>query len=119
MNPVTTLPVIKGKRVTGFTTKGEEEEGVLDTIKSWNRPTIENTAKDCGATYVSPPGPWDSFTVTDDRVVTGANPASAHATAVAAVEAFKNLDNHDPKIQGRKETVAQDFPEGRAGRGNE
>ena len=48
--------IINGRRVTGFTTKGEEEEGVLDTIKSWNRPTIEKAAADCGATYVSPPG---------------------------------------------------------------
>jgi hypothetical protein len=35
--------------VTGFTTKGEEEEGVLDTIKSWNRPTIEASAATSGA----------------------------------------------------------------------
>jgi hypothetical protein len=37
---------------------------------------------------VAPPGPWDSFTQTDGRIVTGANPASAHATAVAAVKAY-------------------------------
>lgn len=36
--------------MTGFTTRGEEEEGVLDTIKSWKRPTIEAEAKDAGAT---------------------------------------------------------------------
>lgn len=69
--------------------EGEEEEGVLDTIKSWNRPTIEQSAADLGATYVSPKGPWDAFTVTDGRLVTGANPASAEVTGEAAVEAFK------------------------------
>jgi D-lactate dehydratase len=42
-------------------------------------------------TDVSPSTPWVSFTQTDGRVVTGANPASAHATAEAAVEAFKKL----------------------------
>ncbi|PNS20615.1 NFX1-type zinc finger-containing protein 1 [Sphaceloma murrayae] len=83
--------VIAGKTVTGFTTRGEEEEGVLDTIKSWKRPTIEASAADAGATYVSPPGPWDSFTQTDGRIVTGANPASAHATAEAVVSAFEKL----------------------------
>lgn len=41
--------IIHGKKVTGFTTKGEEEQGVLDTIKSWNRPTIEKSAADAGA----------------------------------------------------------------------
>lgn len=58
---------------------------------------------------MSPPGPWDSFTQTDGLVVTGqsqsttfteidkanigpgANPASAHATAEAAVKAFDQL----------------------------
>ncbi|KAJ0106949.1 chaperone protein HSP31 [Diaporthe amygdali] len=83
--------VISGKKVTGFTTRGEEEEGVLETIKSWKRPTIEASAADSGATYVSPPGPWDAFTQTDGRIVTGANPASAHVTAVAALEAFNKL----------------------------
>jgi len=85
------VPIIKGKNVTGFTTKGEEEEGVLDTIKSWDRPTIEASAESLGAKYVSPPGPWDSFTQTDGRLVTGANPASAEATGEAAVKAFEKL----------------------------
>lgn len=84
-------PIVAGRRVTGFTTKGEEEEGVLDTIKSWDRPTIEKTAKDLGAQYVSPPGPWDSFVITDGRIVTGANPASATATAEAVVKDFDGL----------------------------
>ncbi|BEJ11469.1 hypothetical protein CspHIS471_0108910 [Cutaneotrichosporon sp. HIS471] len=84
-------PIIKGRNVTGFTTKGEEEEGVLDTIKSWNRPTIEASATSLGAHYVSPPGPWDAFTQTDGRLVTGANPASATVTAEAVVAAFDKL----------------------------
>lgn len=84
-------PVISRKKVTGFTTKGEEEEGVLDTNKSWNRPTIEASAKNSGAQYVSPPGPWDSFAITDGRLVTGANPASAQKTAEEAVKAFDKL----------------------------
>ncbi|GMK54870.1 hypothetical protein CspeluHIS016_0114560 [Cutaneotrichosporon spelunceum] len=84
-------PIIKGRNVTGFTTQGEEEEGILDTIKSWDRPTIEASAASLGANYVSPPGPWDSFTQTDGRLVTGANPASATATAEAAVAAFDKL----------------------------
>lgn len=90
-DPATGKSIIAGKTVTGFTTKGEEEEGVLDTIKSWNRPTIEAAAASAGAKYVSPPTPWVSFTQTDGRIVTGANPASAEATAKAAVEAFDKL----------------------------
>lgn len=58
IDPSTGKSIIAGKRVTGFTTKGEEEEGVLDTIKSWKRPTIEASAADCGAscTFVLKPG---------------------------------------------------------------
>ena len=41
--------IISSKKVTGFTTKREEEEGGLDTIKSWHRPTIEAAAADSGA----------------------------------------------------------------------
>lgn len=83
--------IISGREVTGFTTQGEEEEGVLDTIKSWNRPTIEAAAASAGAKYVSPPGPWASFAHTDGRLVTGANPQSAHAVSHAAVKAFDLL----------------------------
>ncbi|KAK9453385.1 class I glutamine amidotransferase-like protein [Dipodascopsis uninucleata] len=87
----TNKSIIDGKKVTGFTTKGEEEEGVLDTIKSWHAQTIESSAAASGAEYIAPPGPWDAFTYTDGRIVTGANPASATVTAVAAVKAFNAL----------------------------
>jgi putative intracellular protease/amidase len=83
--------IISGKKVTGFTTKGEEDLGHLEKIKEWDRPTIESSAASAGATYVAPSGPWDAFTVTDGRIVTGANPASAIVTAEAAVKAFENL----------------------------
>ena len=40
---------------------------------------------------VSPAGPWDAFTQTDGRIVTGANPASAKVTAEEVVRAFDQL----------------------------
>lgn len=55
IDPKTKKSIIAGKKVTGFTTKGEEEEGVLDTIKSWNRPTIEAAAASAGAKCKSDP----------------------------------------------------------------
>lgn len=42
-------------------------------------------------TDIPPPGPWDAFAYTDGRIVTGANPASAHVTAEAAIKAFQKL----------------------------
>lgn len=63
----------------------------MEEIESWKRSTIEDMAQEVGATYVSPAGPWDVFTVTDGRLVTGANPQSAHKTGEAIVEAFEKL----------------------------
>ncbi|KAK9480451.1 class I glutamine amidotransferase-like protein [Lipomyces japonicus] len=91
IDPATGKSIIYGKKVTGFTTQGEEEEGVLDTIKSWDRPTIESSAAKAGATYIAPGGPWDAFAHTDGRIVTGANPASAQVTAEEVVKAFNAL----------------------------
>ncbi|PLB48620.1 class I glutamine amidotransferase-like protein [Aspergillus steynii IBT 23096] len=91
IDPSTGKSIIANRKVTGFTTRGEEEEGVLGTIQSWDRPTIEASAASSGATYISPAGPWDAFTITDGRIVTGANPASAHVTAEASVKAFQLL----------------------------
>ena len=34
---------------------------------------------------------WDDFHITDGRLVTGTNPASARSTAEAAVAAFEKL----------------------------
>lgn len=52
---------------------------------------IADYAKDVGAEYVSPAGPWDAFTVTDQRIVTGANPQSAHKTGEEIVAEFEKL----------------------------
>ena len=50
IDPSTGKSIISGKKVTGFTTQGEKEENVLDTIKSWKRRTIEMAAASAGAT---------------------------------------------------------------------
>jgi hypothetical protein len=53
IDPKTGKSIIAGKKVTGLTTKGEEEEDVLETIKSWHRLTIEAAAASAGATCES------------------------------------------------------------------
>lgn len=51
--------IVWGKRVTGFTAKGEEEEGVLGTvrewpaIRGWESGTVEDVVKEAGATCES------------------------------------------------------------------
>ncbi|GAB5591843.1 plasma membrane heat shock protein [Umbelopsis nana] len=83
--------IINGKTVTGFTTQGEIELNVMDEIKAAGVKTVEEDAAEAGAKYVSPPHPFDDFEQVDGRVVTGANPASAHSTAAAAVKVFDSL----------------------------
>ena len=71
-DPKTGKSIIAGKDVTGFSTEGDKLAGVLDS-----------------AHYIAPPVPFDAFSITSGRIVTGANPASAHITIVAAIEAFE------------------------------
>lgn len=80
--------IIAGKEVTGFSTEGDKMAGVLDKIHSDGLKTTEESAIIAGAHYVAPPTPFEAFSVTSGRVVTGANPASAHLTVIAAIDAF-------------------------------
>jgi putative intracellular protease/amidase len=86
----TGLSIIAGKEVTGFSTRGDEMAGVLARIHGDGARTTEESAMLAGAIYLAPPEPFGPYSVTAGRIVTGANPASAHITAVAAVEAFEN-----------------------------
>jgi len=83
--------IIAGKKMTGFTTKGEEEVGAVETIKKWNRPMLQASVEAVGAQWIEPEGPWVEFTVVDGRIVTGVNPQSAHKTGLEIVKAFEAL----------------------------
>ena len=88
-DPKTGEPLIKGKKITGFTDIGEDILGVTDIMKKGNLLTIKQVAEKEGATYIEPEGPWDNFTVTDGRIVTGVNPQSAVKTAEDVIAAFE------------------------------
>lgn len=83
--------IIAGEKVTGFSTEGDRMAGVLDKIHEDGVKTTEESAVDAGAIYIAPPEPFGPFSVSSERIVTGANPASAHITAAAAIEAFEKL----------------------------
>ncbi|KAJ2491499.1 plasma membrane heat shock protein [Coemansia sp. RSA 2050] len=84
-------PIISGKTVTGFTDEGEEQMGLMPAIKKFGLVPISEGAAKAGAIYKTPDGPFDDFVITDGRLVTGTNPASAHSTAVKALAAFNAL----------------------------
>ncbi|HEY1760926.1 MAG TPA: type 1 glutamine amidotransferase domain-containing protein [Bryobacteraceae bacterium] len=74
-------PLVKGKRVTGFT-NGEEAAVGLTHIVPF---LVEDELKRIGGLYEKG-ADWASFAVVDGRVVTGQNPASSTAAAKALIE---------------------------------
>jgi putative intracellular protease/amidase len=69
-------PIVKGKRVTGFTNT-EEEAVHLTKIVPF---LVEDELKRLGGLYEKV-GDWQSFVIVDGRLVTGQNPASSKAAA--------------------------------------
>ena len=74
-------PLIKGKRVTGFT-NGEEAAVNLTQVVPF---LVEDELKSIGGIYQKA-ADWAPFAVVDGRVVTGQNPASSTAAAKALIE---------------------------------
>jgi putative intracellular protease/amidase len=69
-------PLVKGKRITGFT-NGEEEAVHLTHVVPF---LVEDELKRVGGLYEKAPD-WQSFAIVDGRLVTGQNPASSTAAA--------------------------------------
>jgi putative intracellular protease/amidase len=69
------------KSVTGFTREEEIDYGTIDDI-----PFLMEEALTRKAARFNKIQPWGSFVIEDDRVITGQNPASAHAVGEAIVQ---------------------------------
>src|SRR3954447_14197883 len=69
-------PLVKGKRVTGFT-NGEEEEVQLTKVVPF---LVEDELLSLGAIFEKVRN-WQPFSTTDGRLVTGQNPASSTSAA--------------------------------------
>ncbi len=74
-------PLVKGKRVTGFT-NGEEEAVHLTKVVPF---LVEDELKRLGAHFEKAAN-WVPFVVTDGRLVTGQNPASSRPGAEALLK---------------------------------
>ena len=75
------MPLVKGKRVTGFT--NEEEAAVqLTNVVPF---LVEDELKRLGATFEKLPA-WQPFAVVDGRLITGQNPASSTSAAQALLK---------------------------------
>ena len=74
-------PMVKGKRVTGFT-NGEEAAVQLTHVVPF---LVEDELKRIGGRYEKA-ADWESFAIVDGRLVTGQNPASSTAAARALLK---------------------------------
>jgi putative intracellular protease/amidase len=74
-------PLVKGKRVTGFT-NGEEEAVQLTNVVPF---LVENELKRLGAIFEKVPD-WQPFSIVDGRLITGQNPASSTSAAQALLK---------------------------------
>lgn len=74
-------PLVKGKRVTGFTNTEEEEVQLTKVVPF----LVEDELKRLGAHFEKKPN-WQSFVVVDGHLITGQNPTSSTATAQALIK---------------------------------
>ena len=74
-------PIVKGKRVTGFT-NGEEEEVKLTKVVPF---LVEDELKRLGANFEKLPN-WQPFAIVDGHLITGQNPASSTSAAQALLK---------------------------------
>ncbi|MET0935012.1 MAG: type 1 glutamine amidotransferase domain-containing protein [Luteibacter sp.] len=79
-------PLVKGKRVTGFTNEEEEEVGLTKVVPF----LVEDELKRLGAIFEKKPN-WVPFTITDGHLVTGQNPSSSTVTAKALLDLMATL----------------------------
>jgi putative intracellular protease/amidase len=71
-------PIVKGKRVTGFTNDEEEEVQLTQVVPF----LVEDELMRLGALFEKVPN-WQPFSIVDGRLITGQNPASSTGAAQA------------------------------------
>jgi putative intracellular protease/amidase len=74
-------PIVKGKRVTGFTNDEEEAVRLTNVVPF----LVEDELKRLGASFEKAPN-WQPFSIVDGRLVTGQNPASSTGAAEALLK---------------------------------
>jgi putative intracellular protease/amidase len=75
------MPLVRGKKVTGFTNSEEDAAGLTDVVPF----KVEDELKAAGGKY-SKGADWADYTVVDGNLITGQNPASSASTAMALIK---------------------------------
>ncbi len=77
-------PLVKGKKVTGFTNTEEEAVQLTDVVPF----LVEDMLKENGGVY-SKAGDWEEYALVDGNLVTGQNPASSGLVAQKLYDMLK------------------------------
>lgn len=81
-------PLIKGKRVTGFTNSEEDAAGLTKSMPF----LLESRMRELGGVFETKPN-FEAHAVRDGKLVTGQNPASSEAAAKLVLEALQAPEN--------------------------
>lgn len=81
--------LVKGKKVCCFVASAETDLNLDATLEKFHLKTNEDLIKQIGAILVPAPDAWSDFVVSDQRIVSGVNPASAHSTARESIKALQ------------------------------
>jgi putative intracellular protease/amidase len=77
-------PLVKGKKVTGFTNSEEEAVQLTDVVPF----LVEDKLKELGGNY-SKAGDWEDYVLKDGLLITGQNPASSESAAEELLKMLK------------------------------
>jgi putative intracellular protease/amidase len=83
--------IIEGKTVTGFTIEGELIFNILDKMRADKVVPIVEAVEAVGAFYSTSMNPFDDYSITSGRIVTGTNPESGRSTAERIVRVFDSM----------------------------
>lgn len=86
-------PLVKGKRVTGFTNEEEEEVQLTHVVPF----LVEDELQRLGAKFEKLSS-WKPFSITDGRLITGQNPASSSAAAQSLLKLVSQQSVRVPEL---------------------
>lgn len=78
------FPLVKGKKVTGFTNTEEAAVGLTDVVPF----LVEDMMHENGAIY-SKKEDWQAYAIQDGNLITGQNPASSELVAAKLLESLQ------------------------------
>lgn len=78
-------PLIQGRKITGFSNREEFFSGLKNEVPFFLEDELVKQGADYQKTFI----PFRSYAITDGRIVTGQNPASARAVAEQVIEVLR------------------------------